>query len=133
MLASLILWSTLCLGQANADFPDLLVPPPHVGLVPSLAAPPSDLPAAVRVSGGVFLPDVLAAFTAAEVAALWRFPPLAQKALDLAAEDERRECDLRLADSAAAQPSWWDRVRSSAGWLGGGVLVGALVVVLATK
>jgi hypothetical protein len=111
-----------------ADWPDLIIPPAHVGLVPTLATPPADLPLAVDRDGGTWVPSLRARYVAAQVSALYRFPKLSQDALDLSLEAERDACELRVADARAELPTWWDRLRSGVVWGIGGALVGGLLV-----
>ena len=133
MQAILIALSILSATQASSDFPDLIVAPVRVGLVPTLARPPEGLPPAQRQPGGVFLPDLLAQYTAGEVSALWRLPALSQKALDLAVESEKDACVLKLADAKAAEPTWLDRLKTGMLWGVGGVLVGGVVAALVLR
>lgn len=108
------------------DFPDLIVPPARIGLVPTLSVPPADLPLSVDHDGGTWLPGLRANYTAAQVSALYRYPRLAQDALDLAVKAERARCDIIVMDMTAAVPTWYDRLKSGAAWTAAGVVVGVV-------
>jgi len=116
----------------GADFPDLIIPPARVGVVPILSPAPSGLPPAVEQPGGSMLvPPLRARYVAAQVSALYRLPGLSQKALDIAVDAERDACDIRVLDARAEMPTWTDRLRSGVLWaIGGAVLGGALVAYL---
>ena len=129
----LIALLTLSIAQAGS-WPDLIVPPSRIGLVPTLSPAPADLPLAVeQPDGSLLVPTLRARYVAAQVSALYRLPALSQTALDIAVASERSECDLRVADATSAEPTWLDRLRSGVVWGSGGALVGGLLVAWARR
>lgn len=111
----------------------IIVPPERVGLVPTLRPPPENLPLAEDRPGGTWLPGKLAVYVAEEVSALWRYPELAQKALDIAIDVERAQCDLRVQDAEAVCPTFADKLRSGLLWGFGGIVCGVLATLYAAS
>ena len=126
MLALLL---ALSISLAAPNWPDLIIQPPRIGLVPSLATVPADLPKAViNEAGDMLVPALRARYVAAQVSALYRLPKLNQEALDLAVKAEKDLCDIRVEDAKAGEATWTDRLRAGVAWGLGGVLVGGLAV-----
>jgi hypothetical protein len=121
----------LILSIAPVEFPSLIIPPAYVGLVPTLAPPPDDLPIALdRPDGGVYLPPLRAQYVAMQISVLYNLPWLSQKALDQAVAAERDQCAIMLADERASRPSKMSTLRTNALWAGLGVLAGAVLIAL---
>jgi hypothetical protein len=138
----MILWTLLVLSigadmrtaplQAAEDWhtPDMILPAPAIGQVPLLAPTPPGLPEAQNLpDGGVLIPFPRSRYVAAQVSSLYRYPPLAQRALDEAVKSERDICTLKLMDERAAQPTLWDRVRTDALWAVVGAVAGGVAAV----
>jgi len=127
MLALLL---ALSISLAATDWPDLIIAPARVGLVPTLSEPPANLPKAIvnEATGEMLVPALRARYVAAQVSALYRLPGLSQEALDIAVDHVAAMCDIRVMDCRAAAPTWVDKLRSGVVWGVGGALVGAAVV-----